>query len=338
MNTENLSAIQFVGTQRSGSNLLRVMLNQLPEISAPHPPHILKTFFPLLAQYGDLTEKDNFRLLATDVCEWVNRNPVPWQGIRFEVETVLAACRQRSLVEIFRVIYELKAKLEGARFWCCKSMESVYYTNEIETAGVHPYYIFIYRDGRDVALSFLKALVGPKHVYHLARKWKIEQELSLKLKNQIPAERFIEVRYEELLTRPRVVLQTVCNKLNLVYRESMMDYFHSGESITTATSGKMWKNLAKPILSNNHHKYLNELSAEQIRTFEAVAHDMLVTLGYPLLTDSNSFEISQDDVKRYDEENAKGIAEALLLADPTDILKRQPQEDLLKQIESRALR
>ena len=38
---------QFIGTQRSGSNLLRLMLNQLEGIYAPHPPHILKTFYPL---------------------------------------------------------------------------------------------------------------------------------------------------------------------------------------------------------------------------------------------------------------------------------------------------
>jgi hypothetical protein len=51
---KEFSPIQFIGTQRSGSNLLRVMLNQLPEISAPHPPHILKTFFPLLPLYGNI--------------------------------------------------------------------------------------------------------------------------------------------------------------------------------------------------------------------------------------------------------------------------------------------
>ncbi len=32
--------IFMIGTQRSGSNLLRLMLNQLPEIAAPHPPSL----------------------------------------------------------------------------------------------------------------------------------------------------------------------------------------------------------------------------------------------------------------------------------------------------------
>jgi hypothetical protein len=311
------------------------MLNQIPEISAPHPPHILKTFFPIITQYGDLGDDSNFRLLVNDICEWVNKNPVPWEGILFDSERVFAACSKRNLVEVFRRMYEMKAMQEGAQFWCCKSMESVYYTAEIEEADVHPHYIYIYRDGRDVALSFLKAIVGPKHVYHLAKKWKLEQELSLKLKDRIPAERFIEVKYEELLAHPRIVLRGICDKLNVRYDESMMDYFHSRESLNTAASGQMWKNVARPILSNNHHKYLSELTQIQISIFEGIAHEMLTKLGYPLLTDVSKFTISEADVERYSEENAKGIAKALLQADPIDILKREPQESLLKKIEGR---
>lgn len=291
----------------------------------------------MLSRYGDLNEDDNFHQLVSDVCEWVNCNPVPWEGIFFTTREVMAACQKRSLVEVYRRIYELKAIQEGARYWCCKSMESVYYTTEIESDGVHPYYIYIYRDGRDVALSFLKAIVGPKHVYHLARKWRLEQELSLKLKSVVPAWRFIEVSYEELLAHPRITLQKICEKLGLPYNEAMMDYFHSRESANTAASGQMWKNVAMPILSNNHHKYLRELTPEQIRIFEGVAHDMLTALGYPLITDVSRFKLTEADVVRYDEENANGIADALLRADPADIAKRQPQENLLKQIETRVL-
>jgi hypothetical protein len=332
---ENLKAIQFVGTQRSGSNLLRVMLNQLPEIAAPHPPHILKTFFPIISQYGDLNNDNNFRQLVSDICEWVNRNPVPWEGIFFSTEEVLAACKERNLVEIFRRVYELKAVQEGAQYWCCKSMESVYYTDEIESAGVHPYYIYIYRDGRDVALSFLKAIVGPKHVYHLARKWRLEQELSLKLKRAVPDSRFIEVKYEELIAQPQGILMRICEKLGVTYNDAMMDYFRSRESANTAASGQMWKNVTMPIIKNNHHKYLHELSMDQIRIFEGVAHDMLTALGYPLITDVNEFTISEEEIVRYDEENEQGIADSLLRANPVDVAKREPQENLLNEIKNR---
>ncbi|MDB5282732.1 MAG: hypothetical protein JWO06_1807, partial [Bacteroidota bacterium] len=36
------------------------MLNQVDEIIAPHPPHILQTFVPLLHFYHDLNKDENF--------------------------------------------------------------------------------------------------------------------------------------------------------------------------------------------------------------------------------------------------------------------------------------
>lgn len=71
MEEKKIQAIQLVGTQRSGSNLLRVMLNQHPLITAPHPPHILQRFLPLLESYGDLMHENNFDLLVDDICRLI---------------------------------------------------------------------------------------------------------------------------------------------------------------------------------------------------------------------------------------------------------------------------
>lgn len=154
MNT--IQGIQMIGTQRSGSNLLRVMLDGIREIAAPHPPHILQRFLPLLPKYGDLTDQSNFYRLAQDVCELVTVNPVPWEGITIRADEVVAACRQQTLYELFRVIYESAARQTGASFWLCKSMKNMLYAEGIESTGISPYYIYLYRDGRDVALSFKK--------------------------------------------------------------------------------------------------------------------------------------------------------------------------------------
>jgi len=125
MKETKLGAIQFIGTQRSGSNLLRVMLNQIPQISAPHPPHILKTFFPLIDHYDDLSDEQNFRLLVADVCDWINGNPVPWDGCSINVDAVMAECNQRTLIGIWEAAYRLKAAADNASIWCCKSMERI---------------------------------------------------------------------------------------------------------------------------------------------------------------------------------------------------------------------
>lgn len=336
-NATAYKAIQFIGTQRSGSNLLRLMLNQLPEISAPHPPHILKTFFPILPRYGDLGIARNFLQLAKDVCTWVNVNPVPWEGVTFHPDEVVSQCRQQTLIELFRCIYEAKANHDGAKYWCCKSMESVNYVGQLEKEGINPYYIHIYRDGRDVALSFLKAIVGPKHVYPLARKWAEEQVASLNVREKLGASRVIQVRYETLIHDPRSEMHRICAALGVPYSDEVFEYYHSTESLNTATSGQMWKNVAKPIMSDNHDKFRREFSEEQLIVFERVAGPVLSELGYENIHWPN---VSQAPFTATELAHFKHVAEeryeeVIHDAEQGELERRVPQEQLMKEILSR---
>ena len=310
-----LRYIQFIGTQRSGSNLLRVMLNQLPEISAPHPPHILKTFVPLLAGYGDLTVSENLDRLTSDVCAWVNRNPVSWEPYVADPAVVAHERPSEDLLGIFLAISTGKARSEGAQIWCCKSMETVVYTEMLEQAGLKPLYIHLFRDGRDVALSFMKAVVGPKHIYALARKWEEEQRLALALSRQIPGERFFSLRYEDLIDQPEFELKRICAAIGVPFREEMLSYFQSGESERTARAGRMWENLSKPVMASNKEKFLRELSPDQLSVFEQVAGDVLSELGYRRVTSVRTGEsFSQEQLDFFSKENKRLMEVALLQA------------------------
>jgi len=183
--------IQIIGTQRSGSNLLRVMLNQQPEIVAPHPPHILQNFLPIIDKYGDLKIDDNFKQLIEDICKFVELNPVPWTGVDLIRADIFTGSKKRSVYEIFKLIYEAYAKSQNGSIWCCKSMVNINYVDELEKRKFDPFYIYLFRDGRDVALSFKKAIVGEKHIYQLAKKWKNVQEISLNFLKHIDDSRKI---------------------------------------------------------------------------------------------------------------------------------------------------
>ncbi|MFZ4547301.1 MAG: sulfotransferase family protein, partial [Bacteroidales bacterium] len=238
--------VQMIGTQRSGSNLLRLMLNQLDGVSAPHPPHILERFFPLLPAYGDLSNPGNFSQLVSDVCKLIEYNPVPWEGVNLQIPTIIARCRQPILAEVFRVIYEMRAESENARIWICKSLVNINFAGQLEDNGVRPLYIHLFRDGRDVALSFKKAIVGEKHVYHIAQQWKREQEASIQLASKIGNRRVLKVRYEDLIANPEKELMKICRFIGGDYNPVALDYYHSDESHKTAHSGVMWENVEKP--------------------------------------------------------------------------------------------
>ena len=222
--------IFMIGTQRSGSNLLRLMLNQLPEIAAPHPPHILQRMMPLLANYGDLSDDGNFSLLVDDVCRLVELNPVPWEGVVLDRRDISRRCRERSVPAIHGAVYDVCTEAKGALTWCCKSLANISYTTELEAYFRSPKYIYLYRDGRDVAVSFSKAVVGEKHFYHIAREWAATQELALALRGKIGVDRFLSVSYEELTSYPERTARLICAFLGVPFRKSMLDYYGTDEA------------------------------------------------------------------------------------------------------------
>ncbi len=328
-----MKLIQFIGTQRSGSNLLRTMLNQLPEIAAPHPPHILETFEQLLPIYGDLNDTANFESLVNDVCLWVELNPVMWQSSKFDRAIIKDRCKENTLIMLFYEIYSYYAELQNCEYTCCKSMSNVHRYRDIEAAGLKPWYIYLHRDGRDVACSFKKAIVGEKHVYHIARQWKADQEKSLEVEQNIPSKRFIKVKYRDLITDTELILKKVCSFLNVPYNKNMLDYFHAEESLKTARSGQMWQNLSQPIMAGNYNKYLKELTPEEIGIFEKVAGDTLEKLGYAVSSDyKNGAEIDEHTIKAYGLQNSEMKKEAVLMADQHDIEARHPQKELLSRL------
>lgn len=332
-----ISPLLIIGTQRSGSNLLRLMLNQSPAIEAPHPPHILQTFFPLLKAYGDLTNEGNFRQLVSDVVGFIKVNPVPWRNVELEENEVFELCRRHTLPEVYRVVYTLKAQYKNARYWCCKSMANVYYIPEIEQAGLEPYYLYLVRDGRDVAASFKNAIVGEKHMYFIAQKWVQEQELALQMIAQYDAtHRFGILKYEEFLKNPSQALSPILNALGLEWSGYMLDYYKSDEARYTAAAGDMWKNVIKPLDSSNMRHYSEKLSAEEIRIFERVAGNTLQKLGYPLDygLNGNTAAFTAAEIQEFKTQNEKMKIEARK-EHTLDASARAAQESFLNAIKSR---
>lgn len=324
-----VEAIQFIGTQRSGSNLLRLILNQHDLISAPHPPHLLQTFVPLLSHYKS-TYGDDLKPLIEDMCQWVENNPVPWTQVNLDRDAI--SKNATSIYEVFREIYRQKAHADKAEMWCCKSTFNIKYVHQLEET-IKPFYIHLYRDGRDVAASFKKVIVGHKHAYHLAKQWDDEQWTSIKFLENIEEERKIHISYETLIEMPDEVIGKICQKLGIEYSSNMLRYYNSEESHHTAESGKMWEAVIKPIMKNNHDKFRSELSKEEVVLYEKVAGNALERLGYERLYSGDNNVVI--DVEHFDLLNKKLIEEKKKNATKKELEKRMQQESLLQEIKKK---
>lgn len=329
--------IFMIGTQRSGSNLLRLMLNELPRIAAPHPPHVLQRLMPLVPNYGDLEQRENFAQLAEDVCRLVELNPVSWEGVTLNRLDIQLRCRRHTLMAVYEAIYDVMAEAWKARSWCCKSMANIQYLPQIEEHFRSPRYIYLYRDGRDVACSFRKAVVGEKHFHHIAKEWAAAQRLALGMRERIGPSRFFSLSYESLTGDPELSMRLLCKFLGVRFNASMLEFYKSDEAKRAAESSELWGNVVKPIMADNTRKFLRDASQEDIRIFESVAADVLGALGYePLyVTPGAKAVFSEEEIRRFDAENRRLKEEVLDRTSAEDIKRRDRQATLIQEIRER---
>ena len=120
----------IIGPERSGTNLLRLILNSHSSITVPHPPHIMKFFHPIEKIYGDLNDDKNFRKLINDVCRLVELHTYPW-GINPDRKKTFARVKDRTLISINFELYNQYREYAGKKRWVCKSTFMIHHVAEI---------------------------------------------------------------------------------------------------------------------------------------------------------------------------------------------------------------
>lgn len=189
-------------------------------------------------------------------------------------------------------------------FWAMKDQKSIrvivdknnYYIHhlkELHTIWPQAKYLFLVRDGRDVACSYLdmqKLKTNspykpklPHKMVDIASEWR-DNNLRIvhHLKKAVDDSSWMFIKYEDLVSETENTLIDVCSFLDLEYNEEMLTYYKSNranqdEPKTTLDWKK--KTLEKPD-ADNVGKYMSKLSTEEINQFNTVAFDALENFGY----------------------------------------------------------
>ena len=216
-------------------------------------------------------------------------------------------------------------------------MANIQYLSQIEEHFRSPRYIYLYRDGRDVACSFRKAVVGEKHFYHIAQEWAAAQQQALGMRERIGPSRFIGISYESLTREPELTMRRLCKFLGVRFNPKMLEFYKSDEARRAAESSELWGNVTRPIMADNTRKFLRDASEEDIRIFESVAGDVLGALGYETLYVPRGAQpaFSEEQIRHFDAENLRLKEEVLDRTSAEDIRRRDRQSGLIREIRDR---
>ncbi len=268
-----------MGTERSGSNLLRLILNAHSRIIVPHPPHLVHYFRPLERLYGDLDEETNYRLFLSDIDRVIRTHIHPWRHAVVP-STIAAFAPSRNSIGTFIGIYELARLEAGKARWGCKSTFLIDHADAVLNALPEAQLILLVRDPRDVALSSKKSVFSPCHPQLTARLWNRQQNTGIDLLDRLPSRMILRLRYEDLIATPEQCINLVCDFLGETYEPGMLRYFETDEARTSGALSESWRNTSSPIIKQNARKFERGLSRKEILMVEAECRQTMSAFEY----------------------------------------------------------
>ncbi len=278
--------IFIIGTERSGSNLLRLVLNAHSRIAVPHPPHILHYFADLEGAYGPLADDANLERLVDDVLGLLKVHIHPWE-MAVDRDRVLAEATPRDLFGVFYALYDQFRESEGKARWGNKSTFVIHHVARIREAYPGARFVWLVRDPRDVAASSRRSVFSPFHPWFTAELWRRQQELGIRHERELPPGSLLRLRYEDLLADPPGAVRHLAAFLGEPFEEGMLAYHRTDAARTASTLSQDWVNTASPVLRHNAGKYRKQLSPAQVRWVESSCGPLMRELGYAPDTDAD---------------------------------------------------
>lgn len=282
-----------VGAPRSGTTLLRLMLDAHPALAIPPETGFL-TLAPTLTGSGD-----RLRERFLDAVTQYGQPSPSWPDFEIPLDTFRDALR--AIVPFtasagFRAFYRLYAARFGKPRWGDKTPLYCLQLDAIRRVLPEARFIHIIRDGRDVALSSRKMWFSPgQEIATQARYWRRCVEGARRAGLGRPD--YLEVRYEALILRTRATLAEICAFIDLPYDAAMERYHeraherlreHKGRSapdgtavLTQAQRLAQQERTTRPPDPRLIEGWRDALSAEEQAGFRKVAGRLLDALGYP---------------------------------------------------------
>ena len=282
----------IVGAPRSGTTLLRLMLDAHPDMAIPAETGIFLTLAAAAENEGLPATADQLWAMLTGHFTWRDT------GLdAAEFRSKLAAQGKFSLGEGLRSFFQMYAARHGKTRWGEKSPLHCHHLALIQETLPEAHILHLIRDGRAVAASLREVWFSPSDdAAELAAYW--AGAVQAGRSGGKHCRHYMELRYEALVQQPRESLQDVCDFLELPFHQAMLNYHQNalarlseahgrvlddGTVITLEQRLEQQRLTSSPPDVSRLGRWRDELSAEDVAVFEATAGELLMELGYSLV-------------------------------------------------------
>ena len=266
-----------VGCGRSGTTLLRAMLDSHPRLAIPPESYFVTELASEWSGRAFSWSELRERVAAHD-------RFVRWGVDAGALDAEAEVRRPQTFADGIRCTFAAYARSRGKARYGDKTPR---YVEDVELlAGLFPEarFVHVIRDGRDVALSFLEREWGPKTVEEAARRWRKRVRSGRRAGAALGPGRYLEVRYEALVDDPATQLGDVAAFLELDPAPEMLRYFErAGEVIAGTKYPEQHSSLAAPP-TRGLRDWRAAMPPADVAVFESTAGGLLDELGYEVVS------------------------------------------------------
>ncbi len=284
----------IVGVPRSGTTLLRFMLESHPRMAIPP-----ETGFLACIANSDTGGAYDRHALFRIVTGFPPEAP-GWHDFGIDAEQYwgeLQRIEPFTAAEGVRAFYRLYAERQRKPRYGEKTPGYCEHISVIGRMLPEARFVHIIRDGRDVALSLRPMWFAPgRDMRTLATYWLRLVRHAREAGCRSPA--YMEIRYEELVTNPRPVLERLCGFLRLDFHPVMLRYWERTPGrlkehgarlrpdrsivVTHEQRVDQQRRTMCPPEPARAFRWRLDMTTEECTEFVRVAGDMLEELGYAI--------------------------------------------------------
>ncbi len=269
MTEATASPFFIIGSARSGTTLLRLMLNAHRDVAVPPESR----FVVELYDGSDEVEVESF-LGQLGAHKRFEAWDLPLEAVRDEIGAAPKAAYADAVAAPFRAY----ARVHGKRVWGDKTPRYVEHIPFLMQLFPQGRFIHLIRDGRNVALSYADVPFGPKNVAKAAVLWADRVQKGCFAGRSLERGRYIEIRYEDLVDDAAGEARDICEFLGLEFDEGMLDYTERARDAVLTRAARFNPHVTeKP---SRTRAWEDEMPPDQVEVFEAVAGPVLSELGY----------------------------------------------------------
>lgn len=272
----------IVGFQRSGTTLLRLMLDSHPDVAVPLDTVGLWARYAerLEPEFDGLRDEVSLRRLVESLA---SEERLRLWNVDLPVDEIVAACEDGAYASVIAAFHRAYAAAHGKSRWGSKDPGDMRRIHLIDEWFPEARIVHLVRDGRDACLSLAAQDFGPEDVLACADAWREEVWWVRRMGRLLGPTRYREVRYEDLVTDPEATLRDLCAFLDLEFHDDMVSYHRRVDQAVPDEKRHIWPLIDKPPQADNVERWRDRMSDGTRICFEKRAGGVLAELGYEVL-------------------------------------------------------